>query len=81
MKTRYSCYAYKSEHADEEKLYAIIEAGTNAATGMDKQPLIIPVLRDPEIRAALAKLNAAASPGMARCWIRRAGEAFESDEG
>ena len=34
LKTRRSCRAYTSEHVEEEKLNAIIEAGTYAATGM-----------------------------------------------
>jgi len=34
LKTRRSCRAYKPEHVEEEKLNAIIEAGTYAATGM-----------------------------------------------
>ena len=60
LKTRRSCRAYKPDHVEEEKLNAILEAGTYAATGMGKQSPIILVVKDPEIRAMLTKLNAAA---------------------
>ena len=123
LKTRRSCRAYKPDHVEEDKLNAIIEAGTYAATGMGKQSPIILVVRDPEIRATLTRLNAAAmgmdidpfygAPellvvlanraiptyiydgslvmgnmmnaaadlGVASCWIHRAKEEFESEEG
>ena len=123
LKTRRSCRAYKPEHIEEEKLNAILEAGTYAATGMGKQSPIILVIKDPEVRAKLTKLNAAAMSmdidpfygapelvvvlankamptyiydgslvlgnmmnaaadlGVASCWIHRAKEEFESEEG
>ena len=123
LKTRRSCRAYKPEPIEEEKLNAIIEAGTYAATGMGKQsPIIIAVtdkaLRDklskmnaaimgvnidpfygaPELLIVLANkemptyiydgslvmgnmMNAAADLGVANCWIHRAKEEFESEEG
>ena len=123
LKTRRSCRAYKAEHVEEEKLNAIVEAGTYAPTGMGKQSPIILVIKDQEIRNKLAKLNAAAmgmdidpfygAPelivvladktmptylydgslvmgnmlnaaadlGVASCWVHRAKEEFESDEG
>ena len=123
LKTRRSCRAYKPEHIEEEKLNAILEAGTYAATGMGKQSPIILVVKDPEVRAKLTKLNAvamgmdfdpfygapelvvvlankaiptylydgslvlgnmmnaAADLGVASCWIHRAKEEFESEEG
>jgi len=123
LKTRRSCRAYKPEHIEEEKLNAIIEAGTYAATGMGKQSPIILVVKNPEVYNKLKKLNAAAmgmeidpfygAPdllvvlankdiptyiydgslvmgnlmnaaadlGVASCWIHRAKEEFESEEG
>ena len=60
LKTRRSCRAYKPEHVEDEKLNAITEAGTYAATGMGKQSPIILVVKDQEIRNKLAKINAAA---------------------
>ena len=59
LKTRRSCRAYKPELIEEEKLNAIIEAGTYAATGMGKQSPIIIAVTDPELRNTLAKMNAA----------------------
>ena len=123
LKTRRSCRAYKAEHVEEEKLNAIIEAGTYAPTGMGKQSPIILVIKDQEIRNKLAKLNAAAmgmeidpfygapelivvladknvrtyvydgaltmgnmmleayNLGVSSCWIHRAKEVFETEEG
>ena len=123
LKTRRSCRAYKPELSGEEKLNAILEAGTYAATGMGKQsPIILAVtdraLRDrlskmnaavmgadmdpfygaPEVVIVLANkdiptylydgslvmgnmMNAAADLGVASCWIHRAKEEFESEEG
>ncbi len=60
LKTRRSCRAYKPEHVEEDKLSAILEAGTYAATGMGKQSPIILVIKDQETRDTLTKLNAAA---------------------
>jgi len=123
LKTRRSCRAYKPEHVEEEKLNAIIEAGTYAATGMGKQSPVILVIKDQAIREELTRLNAAAmgmdidpfygAPellvvlankaiptylydgslvmgnmmnaaadlGVASCWVHRAKEEFESEEG
>ena len=123
LKTRRSCRAYKPDHVEEDKLNAIIEAGTYAATGMGKQSPIILVVKDQAVRDQLTKLNAAAmgmdidpfygAPellvvlankaiptylydgslvmgnmmnaaadlGVASCWIHRAKEEFESEEG
>lgn len=125
LESRRSCRAYKPELIEEEKLRAIIKAGTYAATGMGKQsPIIIAVtdrkLRDklsamnakimgqgagfdpfygaPELLIVLADktiptyiydgslvmgnlMNAAADLGVDSCWIHRAKEEFESEEG
>lgn len=123
LKTRRSCRAYKPEHVEDEKIKAIVEAGTYAPTGMGKQSPIILVIKDEEIKNKLANinaavmgtdmdpfygapdlivvlankdiptylydgslvmgnmLNAAASLGVASCWIHRAKEEFESEEG
>ena len=123
LKTRRSCRAYKPELIEEEKLNAIIEAGTYAATGMGKQSPIIIAVTDKEVRDRLSRLNAAilgvdmdpfygapellivladksvptyvydgslvmgnmmnaaADLGVASCWIHRAKEEFESEEG
>jgi len=125
LESRRSCRAYKPELIEEEKLQAILKAGTYAATGMGKQsPVIIAVtnkaMRDrlsamnarimgqgegfdpfygaPELLIVLANkevptcvydgslvmgnlMNAAADLGVDSCWIHRAKEEFESEEG
>ena len=123
LKTRRSCRSYKPDLIEEEKLNAIIEAGTYAATGMGKQSPIIIAVTDKEMRDKLSKMNAsilgasidpfygapellivlanknvptylydgslvmgnlmnaAADLGVASCWIHRAKEEFESEEG
>ena len=123
LKTRRSCRAYKPELIEEEKLNAIIEAGTYAATGRGKQSPIIIAVTDQKMRDKLSKMNAeimgtdsdpfygapellivlankevptyiydgslvmgnlmnaAADLGVASCWIHRAKEEFESEEG
>ncbi|MBD5458899.1 MAG: nitroreductase family protein [Lachnospiraceae bacterium] len=125
LESRRSCRAYKPGLIEEEKLQAIIKAGTYAATGMGKQsPIIIAVtdkgMRDklsamnakimgqgegfdpfygaPELLIVLADkdvptcvydgslvmgnlMNAAADLGVDSCWIHRAKEEFESEEG
>ena len=58
LKTRRSCRTYKPDRVEEDKLNAIIEAGTYAATGMGKQSPIIIVVENKEIRDKLSKMNA-----------------------
>ena len=58
LKTRRSCRNYKPELIEEEKLDAIIEAGTYAATGMGRQSPIIVAVTDREVRDRLSKMNA-----------------------
>ncbi|MBQ6365260.1 MAG: nitroreductase [Oscillospiraceae bacterium] len=123
LKTRRSCRAFKPDLIEEDKLNAILEAGTYAATGMGKQSPIILTVTDREMRDKLSKMNAAilgtdsdpfygapevlvvlankavptyiydgslvmgnlmnaaADLGVASCWIHRAKEEFESEEG
>lgn len=59
LESRRSCRAYKSELIEEEKLQAILKAGTYAATGMGKQSPIIIAVTNKEVRDQLSKLNAA----------------------
>ncbi len=123
LMTRRSCRAYKPELIEEDKLNAIIEAGSYAASGMGKQSPIIIAVTDKEVRDRLSKMNAAilgkdmdpfygapellivladkavpthvydgslvmgnmmnaaADLGVGCCWIHRAKEEFESEEG
>lgn len=123
LKTRRSCRAYRPELIEEEKLNAILEAGTYAATGKGRQSPIIIAVTDRALRDRLSRMNAAvmgvdsdpfygapelvivladkevpthvydgslvmgnmmlaaADLGVASCWIHRAKEEFESEEG
>ena len=58
LETRRSCRAYKPEQIEEEKLEAIIKAGTYAATGMGKQAPIIISVTNKEMRDRLSRMNA-----------------------
>ena len=59
LKTRRSCRSYRPELIEEEKLNAIIEAGTYAATGMGRQSPIIIAVTDRALRDKLSRMNAA----------------------
>lgn len=58
LETRRSCRAYKPDLIEEEKLQAIIKAGTYAATGMGKQSPIIIAVTNRELRDRLSAMNA-----------------------
>ena len=58
LESRRSCRVYKPELIEEEKLQAIIKAGTYAATGMGKQSPIIIAVTNKELRDKLSKINA-----------------------
>ena len=58
LKTRRSVRSYTPRQVDEETLRAILEAGTYAATGMNRQSPIMVVVQDPEAREKLRKMNA-----------------------
>lgn len=121
--TRRSIKKYKSEMVPKEIIEKIIEAGTYAATGMNRQSPIIIAVTNKELRDRLSAMNAAvmganmdpfynapvvlivlankAMPtylydgslvmgnlmnaahayGISSCWIHRAKEEFETEEG
>ena len=62
LKTRRSCRAYQDKLIEEEKLNAILEAGTFAATGMGRQSPIIIAVTDRALRDKLSKVNYIQSP-------------------
>ena len=121
---RRSIRKYKSEMIPDEIIDKIMEAGTYAPSGMNRQPSIIIAIKDKEIRDKLSKLNAkilgqenidpfygapvilivladktypsyiydgslvmqnlmlaAHSLNIGSCWIHRAKEEFETEEG
>jgi len=123
LKTRRSVRSYLPKQVDEEALQAILDAGTYAATGMNRQSPIIVCVQDPAARETLRRMNAAVmgsdgdpfygaptvlvvladknirtcvedaslvignlmnaafSVGVDSCWIHRAKEEFDTDEG
>ena len=58
IKTRRSCRAYTAQQVEPEKLKAILEAGTWAASGMGRQAPKIVVLTDAAEIAELERMNA-----------------------
>ena len=121
---RRSIKKYKSDMIPRETLEKILEAGTYAPTGMNRQSPIIVAITNKEVRDSLSELNAnimgrdgidpfygapvvvvvladksvrtykyddslvmgnlmlaADSLGLGSCWIHRAKEEFETEEG
>lgn len=58
LRERRSIRSYKPQQIEAEKLDAILEAGTWAASGMGKQSAVMVVLQDSEIIAKLSAINA-----------------------
>ena len=96
LKTRRSVRKYKSDMIPKDIIEKIIEAGTYAPTGMNRQTPIIIVVTNKKVRDKLSKLNAsfmefendpfynahaAKACGISSCWIHRAKEEFETEEG
>ncbi len=123
MKTRRSIRKFKSDMVPKEIIEKIVEAGTYAASGMNRQPGLIVAVTNKELRDKLSKMNAeimgvnsdpfygapvvlvvlaaksvptylydgslvmgnlmlaAHELGVGSCWIHRAKEEFESEEG
>lgn len=60
LKERRSIRSYKPNQIAEEELCAVLEAGTYAPTGMNRQTPVIVAVQDPEIIARMEEENAAA---------------------
>lgn len=58
LETRRSCRAFKPDMVEEEKLDAILRAGTFAPTGMGKQSPIIIAVTNKEMRDRISAENA-----------------------
>lgn len=63
LKTRRSVRGYQPEQVEEEKLDAILEAGTYAPTGKGMQSPVIVAVRTAENRRAVQELNCKARGG------------------
>ena len=59
IKTRRSCRHYKAEQITDDELNAVLEAGTYAHTGHGKQDPVIVAVQNANVKARLAKMNAA----------------------
>jgi len=124
LKERRSIRNYKEEQITEDELNTILECGTYAPSGKNKQSCLIVVIQNRELISKIAKINgsfvnkvglnpfydaptlivvfgdknistyredgsaiitnminAAHSIGVSSCWIHRAKEEFESEEG
>lgn len=90
IKSRRSCRSYLPTQITEEELSAVLEAGTYAASAMGRQSArILVVLADAHARNAVQDgslvmgnlMLAAASLGLGSCWINRAREMFDTQEG
>lgn len=125
IKTRRSIKKYKSDMVPQDIIDIVVEAGTYAPSGMNKQSAIILEITNKEVRDKLARINAkvgvmpkdfdpfynapvvivvlsnksvptyiydgslvmenmmlaAHSLGLGSCWIHRAKETFETEEG
>lgn len=57
LETRRSCRNFKPDMVEDEKLEAIIKAGTYAATGMGKQAPIIIAVTNKELRDKIVEEN------------------------
>ena len=59
IKTRRSTRSFKPDPVPENLLDAVLEAGTYAPTGMNRQSPVIIAVSDKKYREKLSKLNAA----------------------
>lgn len=59
IEERRSVRSYTDKPVEEEKLQAILRAGTYAASGMNRQSAIIVAVQDKETRETLRRMNAA----------------------
>jgi len=57
LETRRSCRDFKADMVEQEKLDAILKAGTYAATGMGKQSPVIIAVTDKKVRDEIAEAN------------------------
>lgn len=58
LKERRSCRKYQARQVEADVLDAILEAGTYAPTGMNRQAPVIVAVQDKQVRDKIAKLNA-----------------------
>ena len=123
LRSRRSVRSFKPDPVPEETLRLVLEAGTYAASGMNRQSAVLVAVTNKQLRDRLSQMNAvimgtdidpfygapvvvvvladksvpthvydgslvmsnlmlaAYDQGLGSCWIHRAKEEFESDEG
>ena len=59
LKERRSCRKFQPRQVTREDLDAILEAGTYAPTGMNRQAPVIVAIQDPDTVKQVSRLNAA----------------------
>ena len=59
LKERRSCRKFLNKQVEQDVLDAILEAGTYAPTGMNRQAPVIVAIQDPETVQLVSRLNAA----------------------
>ncbi len=59
LASRKSCRSFKPQHVGREELDAVLRAGLNAPTGMNKQTPLFIAVSDDEVVAELSRMNAA----------------------
>ena len=78
---RRSIRKYNDTKVSHDLIEQIVRAGQFAPSGMNRQIYAFVVVEDEELVAKLSKMNAANALGVDSCWIHRAKEVFESEEG
>lgn len=58
MTERRSIRAYKPDMVEQEKIDEILKAGSYAASGMNRQPVVVVAVTNKEVRDKLSKMNA-----------------------
>ena len=61
LNERVSVRSYKQEQITKEELDAVLEAGKNAPTGMNRQCPVFIAVQDKKVRDQLSALNASSS--------------------
>ena len=81
LKTRRSVRKYRPEQVPDALLDAVLEAGLYAPSAMNNQKPVMVAVRDKATRDQLSAMNAAHAVELGSCWINRAREMFDTQEG
>ena len=81
IKERRSIRKYKSDMLPKEIIDQVIESGLYAASGKGQQSPIIISVTNKELRDKLSRMNCEIALNIGSCWINRARQEFETEEG